>query len=51
VFLCYNAYVFVSGKQVKFLYEPVAVRHGIIFIPTEVPQLRDKPLEISEKVE
>ncbi len=27
VSLCYNIPCYVSGKQVKLLYEPVAVRH------------------------
>ena len=36
--LWYNLLVFVSGKQVQFLYEPVAVRHVLYFFLPEVPQ-------------
>ncbi len=35
----YNLLVFVSGKQVQLLYEPVAVRHAIYFFLPEAPQL------------
>ena len=38
IFLCYNPFVFVSGKQVKLLYEPVAVRHAVYFFLPETPQ-------------
>lgn len=34
----YNPLVYVSGKQVKLLYEPVAVRHVFDFSLPEVPQ-------------
>ena len=36
--LWYNHLVFVSGKQVQLLYEPVAVRHDITFFLPETPQ-------------
>ena len=36
--LWYNHLVFVSGKQVKLLYEPVAVRHVRYFSLPEAPQ-------------
>ncbi len=36
--LCYNDHVFVTGKQVKLLYEPVAVRHVPYFFLPETPQ-------------
>ncbi len=34
----YNLIVFVSGKQVQLLYEPVAVRHVLYFFLPETPQ-------------
>ena len=36
--LCYNNSVCVTGKQVKLLYEPVAVRHVLYFFLPETPQ-------------
>jgi len=42
-FWCYNFFVN-TGKQVKILYEPVAVRCTPKFLPCPMPQIGDRPL-------